>query len=510
MLIYNSKKEFLGIEEHDLKALGFSNLSELIAYTDDFADMFVKTPGYINNFTHVSWIDFVACSDSSEIHKAIINVKSRNFKCSIDVKNIYLTDEPSSKAFLVYLNNIIELVGDEDENLSDELSDKLREEEPTESFTESEESVGFDEPINLDFEDEFEKEKPSDKEALEDEDMFKKEEVEHIKEEIYDNGYIYDPRIASDELGLPVELVEEFIGDFVAQANEFKHEMYESLNNGEYANVKTLSHKLKGVAANLRIEDALETLSVINTSKEINEIRTNLDTFYKIISKLSGEKILVDKTANETKTKETASEETLPKDDEMKLEFKIDDDFKDSEVPKKIHMPELADDDFLNQDNKEKIEIDNFMNIETMSDEEARSLQNESIELEDIELLDEHNMQDNNNFLDIGFDTLHTPYNKEKAAKEIGIPYENFLLLFSDYISEAKELTDMISASIDSNEPLSWQNKALQLQSMSNNMRIFELSQELDTLIVTSDSATAKKANNAIIKYIEEISNAQG
>ena len=27
--------------------------------------------------------------------------------------------------------------------------------------------------------------------------------------------YVYNPQVASDELGLPVDLIEEFIGDFI-------------------------------------------------------------------------------------------------------------------------------------------------------------------------------------------------------------------------------------------------------------------------------------------------------
>jgi len=53
MLIYNYQKEFLGIDEKDLKTLGFNSLSELRAEVTDFADLFVKTPGYVHNFQHV-------------------------------------------------------------------------------------------------------------------------------------------------------------------------------------------------------------------------------------------------------------------------------------------------------------------------------------------------------------------------------------------------------------------------------------------------------------------------
>ena len=74
MLIYNYKKEFLGIDEADLEALGLNNLEELRSESADFADLFVKTPGHIHNFKHVHWIDYVTNKDGAEA-KVIIHIK---------------------------------------------------------------------------------------------------------------------------------------------------------------------------------------------------------------------------------------------------------------------------------------------------------------------------------------------------------------------------------------------------------------------------------------------------
>lgn len=78
MLIYNYKKEFLGIDESDLELLGLSNLADLRAEAADFADLFVKTPGFIHNFKHVHWIDYITCNDSGVESKAIIHIKNKN------------------------------------------------------------------------------------------------------------------------------------------------------------------------------------------------------------------------------------------------------------------------------------------------------------------------------------------------------------------------------------------------------------------------------------------------
>jgi HPt (histidine-containing phosphotransfer) domain-containing protein len=601
MLIYNSKKEFIGIEEHDLNTLGFSSLSQLRTEVADFADMFVKTPGYIHNFKHVNWIDFVTCSDSAEVSKVIIHTNYKSFKCKLDIKTAYLTDDPFSKAFLVYLNNIRELTDSEYESISDDISNRplgtpiaevsenfeetaiqsdeqeeIIQEKPFELTKESDTSTqiteepqehqlepistNLDLPLDLDFydyEEELEETKTAPKieeSSLEDdlkldieESTPKTKEVEYTETELFDNGYLYNPQIASDELGLPVDLIEEFIEDFIAQAKEFKDELYLSLDEGNKDNIKILSHKLKGVAANLRIEDAFEVLTTINTSDDIGEIKTNLDTLYKIISKLSGEKIVVTKNKIIEEPDEFNDEK---QEDEIELEFKSDEpteeineepqdvvseitgeddddeiliDFKsdepkhenqitDNQVPKKIEIPELIDDEFLNQKDEEKIEVDDTLDIETISDEEALSLENELIEMDEIELLDGHDIEDEEilDIDDLEIEPKAIEYNKNTIANEIGIPYDSFLNLLEDYIISAQELSESISNAVEAGDSKIWKNKAIQLKGMSDNMRMHEFTKELETLMKTEDTVVAQDASNVIKKSITEISKLKG
>ena len=42
MLLYNQRKEFIGIDTDDLSSLGFANLNELLSEANDFADLFVN------------------------------------------------------------------------------------------------------------------------------------------------------------------------------------------------------------------------------------------------------------------------------------------------------------------------------------------------------------------------------------------------------------------------------------------------------------------------------------
>ncbi len=522
MLIYNNKKEFIGIDEEDLNALGFSNLSELMTDFVDFADMFVNKPGLVHNFSHLSWIDFIACADSIQESKAIIDTNSMTFKCLLDVKTAYLSDEPSSKAYLINLVNLKEVTSSElsdisaetfakplqaiqtkpvidleipepiaekniqenkpqaieeleipepeiqeididvidiEENEAQVIEDEIIQEEP-------EESLDLDIPLDLDFDDDILESVPSIVET--------KKAVTPV--EIFDNGYIYDPQIASNELGLPVDLIEEFIEDFIAQADEFKVPLYQSLDNGESDNLKNLSHKLKGVAANLRIEDAFESLTIINTSNDDNEIKKNLDLLYKIIAKLSIQKT----------------------EDEIVIDFKeLNEPILDSDVPQKIDIPELADDDFLKQEDI-LIEIDDTINIETISDEETLSLENESIDIDDIQPLNATK------------DPKPSFYDKEYIANEIGIDYESFLELYDDYINEAKDILSSISNAIETNNPSTWKNKALQLNAMCENMRMCDFIEGLDVLMKTDDTSLAKEASILLEDTIMKISNSQG
>ena len=560
MLIYNSKKEFIGAYEEDLNALGFSNLTELRAESADFADMFVKTPGFIHNFKHVHWIDFVTASDSMENSKVIIHANSRNFKCSLDIRIAYLTDDPSSKAYLIHLFNLRELTNKENEEISGDLLEKPMPKaaidefesfevaeteavEPAATFTapviadpyedtaltntidefDTKEDFAddtFDTPIDLDFDEEQFEEK-TEKKVTQVVQEFKpedtpiiKETVEVTQEEYFDNGYVYDPNIASDELGLPVDLIEEFIEDFIAQAKEFKDDLYKSLDDDNSDNIKILSHKLKGVAANLRIEDAFEALTIINTSEDTSEISENVDIFYNIVSKLSGEKISV------TKTQDIVVEEKIVADT-------IDIDFEENNY-----------DDTSSEVVEEIEELDIFAQNETM-DEVKEVLQEPKLDIDDelnlafeepkldieekLDLTFEEPEIDLEEKLDLAFEepTFEEPtleindnqkpdYNKKLIAKEIGIPYDSFLELFDDYLEEAQDIVKVIVTAVENNDSILWKSLTSRLKGMSDNMRINEFSNELETLIKTQDMNIAKDSINEISSLLTQISEIKG
>ena len=399
MLLYNQKKEFVGIDDDDLIELGFQNINELLEESHDFADLFVKKPGYIHNFKNFSWIDFILHSEADE-SKAIIHSKGKNFSCSLHIEKFHFVSQESG--YCVNIKNLRILKGAEDAQATKDLEasgglkttaptpisipsaevnvDVKREETPipepiTEpiqevipepqienerldinlddieispepsnepelpSFNDSsmqelsepepfeipeEEDDDLDINFDLPQENEFgapldinyddlkldEPEKDEFKDLTAEPEVVLEEEIhedetpmlgdyvsdadsEHLSELVKSGDYKYNPQIAADELGLPVDLIEEFIGDFIAQAHEFNEDLYASVSSEDYDNVQVLSHKLKGVAANLRIEDAFDVLGVINSSKDNAEIMPNLNQFYRIIAKLEGKELPV-------------------------------------------------------------------------------------------------------------------------------------------------------------------------------------------------------------------------
>jgi HPt (histidine-containing phosphotransfer) domain-containing protein len=580
MLIYNYKKEFLGIDEVDLKSLGFSNLSELQAESDDFADLFVKEPGHIHNFKHIHWIDFASSSDSVENSKVIIKTSSKSFKCSLEVKSAYLSDNPSEKAFLVYLQNLRELTISENgqvietllttpSKIQEELSEPIStpeftyennfEEEPSESNT-IEDITPEIETIEQDEkqEDEIIKDidEPYEEPALEldivepmnielEEEENQPEEVEEI-EEVYEevqSGYVYDPNVASSELGLPVDLIEEFIQDFIDQAKEFKEKLYSAFESGDTSTVKSLSHKLKGVAANLRIEDALEALTIINTSDNQTEVKSNLDTFYIIISKLAGEKVKVAKKvkkrvpppkSKQEDIKENIKPETDNSDDALIVDFKDESENKPEKIEPEVVDTDSEDDLILSfkdddetpiQDIPKKLEDENNTEDDLIIDFKDDTDYKEEVELPETTEIDDDDLildfkdettadetvsqNDAETERPLDIEEPNITYNKASAAKEIGLDNESFKELFDDYIAEALAISSKINNAIQSGNDAVWKSNAVQLKGMSDNMRVEDLTAELETLINTKDTEVAKAANEKIHILISKLSNVE-
>ena len=650
MLLYNQRKEFVGIDEDDLKGLGFQNISELQNESHDFADLFVKKPGYIHNFKNFSWIDFILHSETDE-SKAIIHAKGRNFSCALHIAPFHFTSEESG--FAVSIRSLRPLKGSEDLEASQDLeasggvqatpapisrqveespqldisledlqipdsadeleasfdsppepevslpsfddsyAQELSEPEPLDipdasemyqdlGATENEfgapldidfnESLTLDEDISID-----DTPEPSYEEEpefnIEEELAPAKEETpmlgdyvssaddgEHLSDLVKSGTYVYEPQIAADELGLPVDLIEEFIGDFIDQAHEFHDDLYASIETADFDNVQILSHKLKGVAANLRVEDAFDVLSVVNHSKDPEQVLPNLNHFYKIIAKLEGKELPQESVAPAV-VAETAAEPDLsdidmsvdikqPEDGPMLIDEDVtplsnnDDMYDDLLVsPDELSEPSYAqpqpevnlvaenDDDDIYGDllggsddfnasesvshsepetNSTEDHDDIYGDLLGGSDdfsapEEFAEVPNTSIENDDLydDMLSPENEVPVQESLSVEVAPLNLDENR--TANELGIPVDIVKEFIQDFKEQVKTHRVDFDKAITSQNIKEVNNTATLLKGMSDNLRLTEISEVLKQLQQENNINNTAQALATLQAYADQL-----
>ncbi len=96
----------------------------------------------------------------------------------------------------------------------------------------------------------------------------------------------FDPEEAAEALGLPASLIVEFANDFVQQAHEEKQTFIQAYESGDLTKINETAHKLKGVAANLRIEEMRALMEKIQHAESLDVAAENLQAFYKKLGAL--------------------------------------------------------------------------------------------------------------------------------------------------------------------------------------------------------------------------------
>ena len=346
MLLYNQRKEFIGVNEATLRRIGYNNIKELKEDVVDFADLFENRPGFVHNFKNFSWIDFILHSEQDDI-KGRIRCNGKIYSCKFKIELFFFSqeEEGAEKGFAIELTDI-QTIGDDDGSRPRELyepeapaSMQMPSQAPTNPMpsmaqelisepTSQTNQNNFDlpdinEPLSIEEPAPFPESAPEplsvNMEPLEMPDLMMdtppapepvgmaKEEPSPVETQTQTQtpkpapatppvpsgitletpaDYVFDPSIAADELGLPTDLIDEFVGDFVVQAKKFRPDIEEAIAKEDFDTVQILSHKLKGVAANLRIEDALEVLTFINSSKDVKMLHEYLKLLFVIVHKL--------------------------------------------------------------------------------------------------------------------------------------------------------------------------------------------------------------------------------
>lgn len=536
MLFYNHKQEFIGIDEEGLKLLNYASLEELLGVCGDVADLFAKEPGYIHNFKNFGWIDFLLHADS-DARSAIVHANGRTFSCTLSVQKLFLCENPSENGYLIDMSHIKSLSGEEikphivpkpspvstpiipEKVLSEaditpsvlpdytHLTPTILSEPDTldiPTFTEeefsyppepigdlyanlalplSEEELAQEEivpPVSVIVPEPAEHPTPRDVRFSDAEQAF----LNNLKT---DKAYRFNPQIAANELGLPVDLIQEFIGDFIQQSHEFKEELFQAALKGDMNNLKILSHKLKGVAANLRIEDAFETLSIINTSDDPTEIEANLKYFYTIVDKLEGK-------------------EPQPFSEELLIALQT----KDEPVPPDYSsMPAQTDGDIyefaLKQDLEKPLLVheEELYEMPTIADEPESESVPEIFEQPAPQFSDEILPYEESIAVEEPEVTLH--YNSSAMAGSLGIELPFFQELIDDYKRDALNASERITASIAAFDTHSWKKIASELKGISDNLRLVEISDELAVLSQTNDAQEAHKASKKLVGYIAQL-----
>ena len=543
MIIYNNNKQFVGIDEENLKSLGYSNLASLQSEAMDFADLFVKTPGHIHNFKDVHWIDFILCSTDKSSSKAIIHANNKNFSCVLDIRTIYLSSAPTKESYIITLNNLRTLSAEEVQEISNELQTRVaplaatdipivdeiedevviesNEDEPIdiqetakqesqEFVTESVNTTVQADPYEVDDEFNLDVFEPSQDELDEigdadldtdqsiaqeipqnledhiniDDDLLEdivedtpKTEPENIPNEDETEEYIFNIQNTADALDMDVATIQDFVNDFIMQAKEFKSKLYDAVNNDDMDELKSLSHQLKGVAANLRIHDAQEILVTINKAENLTNSIMDLDTFYSIIAKLAGEEY-----------KATSN---------LEIDNAIETDEDALEIDNAIEIDEDA------------LEIkDDLFEVEEV-EEDALEIDEDILEIDEFDLLDDEQdelieTKEQEEFADAKTSQL---YDKKTVANEIGLDEDSFNELFEDYVNESKELVLEAKDAIESNSVEQWQHAAVKLKGMSDNMRVEAFKPEIEALITTQDATDAQniliRLNKILLQIIE-------
>ncbi len=467
MLIYNHRFEFIGIDKKDLNKLGFKTFADFQSACHDFADLFVKKPGYIHNFKNLKWILYILNSDIQEA-KAILNVNGTTFMTNLVIDTIYMKDSPDEESYIVILQNLHQtnispepLVQIDKDTISTE--DTIHHEQPlTEAVVEPKILNDNDALDNL-----------NTQTALKPENIDNHTQKSPMLGDYLSpaqpasdnqiNQYLYDPKVAADELGLPVDLIEEFIGDFIQQAYDFKDGLYSAVDNEDHETLKNLSHKLKGVAANLRIEDAFEALRIINTSTDTMEIQSNLDIFYSIISKLDK------KEQQEKIAQDITTPKKVPAEKDSKL---IDDD---------IYANLLQDEDLASAaEDKDKKQT-----------EPPPKIDKEPINTQSLSPKPRIDMVLN--------------YDKQKIVNELGLEEEIIDTLLHEYKMQLTSFVQETKQAMQSNNLKQVHQLALNIKGTSDNLRLSQISALLEQLMLTHKPQEITDTIKALQQYLAQI-----
>ena len=85
---------------------------------------------------------------------------------------------------------------------------------------------------------------------------------------------------AANDLSLPVELIEEFVVDFIEQAHVETEKMLKAYEKGDLDAIQKIGHLLKGTSSNLRINPLSDTLYKIQFCEESSQLEDLIKEYW--------------------------------------------------------------------------------------------------------------------------------------------------------------------------------------------------------------------------------------
>ena len=85
---------------------------------------------------------------------------------------------------------------------------------------------------------------------------------------------------AADDLSLPVDLIEEFVNDFIDQAKVETEKMIKAYDEGNLDTIQKIGHLLKGTASNLRIKALADTLYKIQFCENHDDLEDFITDYW--------------------------------------------------------------------------------------------------------------------------------------------------------------------------------------------------------------------------------------
>ncbi|WP_281950446.1 Hpt domain-containing protein [Nitrosophilus kaiyonis] len=536
MILYNSKKEMVAISIDTIDFLGFSSIEEMNEKIEDIADLFINKPGYIYNFKNFSWIDYVVLNHLKK-PKVIIKTLTNEVETELIVKELLKIDNQGKMYCIDFKtlseqkesfekNEEIPFKGFEEEGFKESFETEIPEIEikeeapkPVEEITA--ETIKTEEPLSVNF-DELSIEEPATKETtiL---DKALKEEKEIVKP-------LYDTKEVAKELGLDESLIKELLVEFIAQAYELQPQIEEALENEDYELAHNLIHKIKGAAANLRVNVANDILSNTSGINDKNILKEYMDQFYDFIEKLNAELMLfVEKPKIEKKEIQKEQPQII---EPQKPIYKI---YNPNIASQELGLSEDIVIEFLKEyitqslefkknfeDYIEKNDLENIKNLAHKLKGSATNLRIEKADEILTKILKSNDIQYLKTLIDNFYKLLDEiakefnfdikPITKteeslkkneiekviQEASKDLGIEEDIYKEFLNEFIKDLEKI--YMTENLETIKKI-----AKNLKSMSENLRLNKISEILNKITASSDNLEIEKQINELKNIINKL-----